>query len=65
MARGRPAWSLLALPFAWCVVSGATLQAMRLDLAAGLPYAAAGLALLLGIGKYRSPPTADATGSVA
>ncbi len=61
MARGRPAWSLLA----WCLVSGATLRAMRLDLAAGLPYAAAGAALLLALGKYRSPRTADATGSVA
>lgn len=51
MARGRAAWSLLVLPLAWCVVSGATLQAMRLDAAAMLPYAAAVVSLLLAIGK--------------
>jgi len=65
MARGRPAWSLLALPLAWCVVSGATLQAMRLDMAAMLPYAAAVLGLVLALGKIRSPRAPDASDSVA
>lgn len=63
-ARGRPAWSLLLLPLAWCVASGATLQAMRLEAAAVLPYAAAAGALLLALGKIRSSPAAGGTGSV-
>lgn len=55
MARGRAAWSLLVLPLAWCAVSGATLQAMRLDAAAMLPYAACVVAVLLALGKIRAP----------
>lgn len=64
MARGRAAWSLLVLPLAWCVVTGATLWAMRLESAAMLPFAAGALALLLALGKIRSPRAAQGTGSV-
>lgn len=64
MARGRAAWSLLVLPLAWCVTSGATLWAMRLDAAATLPWAAAAAALLLATGKIWSLRAAAGSGSV-
>jgi hypothetical protein len=65
MARGRPAWSLLVLPLAWCAVTGATLWAMRLDAAAMLPWAAGGAALLLATGKIWSLPARAGSDSVA
>lgn len=65
MARGRPAWALLILPLVWCVVSGATLQAMRLDAASLLPHGAAAFALLLALGKTWSSRAGAAKDSVA
>lgn len=53
MAAGRPAWSLLVLPLAWCAVTAATLWAMRLEAAAILPAAAGAMALLLALAGMR------------
>ena len=53
LAAGRVRWDLLAVPVAWCVISGATLLAMKAR-DAWIPLLAAALAVTLAVGKARS-----------
>ena len=53
LAAGRMRWELLAVPAAWCVISGATLLAMKAR-DASIPPLAAALAVCLAIGKART-----------